>query len=174
MRWEVDANAIPTMIIICDDASMQLMWGTTNTPATYMAGPAHGELKNCENHAINSRISKISLNKVNGDAQLLYSGVKIETFSGQTIEWGNMDTSAVPAFSNPMPEVQSWTNGGANQFFGFATEVDTVENAPVKISFISYETATFATDRAVYAANPALIAVQQALIDTADDGLQEW
>lgn len=58
-----------------------------------------------------------------------------------------MDTSAVPTWSNPMPETKKWNAGDAKQFFGFATKVDTVDNAVVTISVIEYEPATFAADR---------------------------
>lgn len=75
MRWKIASSDIPTLISICDNASMQLFWGTTGDAATDKAGPAHGALTNCEDHELTSRITSVKLNKLTGDNDYLYVGV---------------------------------------------------------------------------------------------------
>lgn len=78
MRWEIGGSDQPTRISLCDNG-MQLFWGTIGQPATYKAGPAHGDLLNCVEHEIDGRITEVNFNKVGGDNDYLYSGIEIQT-----------------------------------------------------------------------------------------------
>jgi len=83
-----------------------------------------------------------------------------------------MDTSA--DFNGNMPESIFFTAGANSQFWGFSTDVDTVDLAPVQIEVLSYDSVKYVTDKTTLETNFALIEAQQELIDTADDGLNEW